>query len=466
MKRCVSILVVLAVLCGGLACLWNSPLRAKIPFLGGNAGLEEEAHAEMAAPAESLDITLSVQALKNIGLTDEHAILTLTPTTFGKTLSFPAMVTEYPGRSESKVPSPASGIITKIYHEPGVSASPGEPLFDITLTLQSVIEGQTQLLEMLKKREILEAEIQRVGELPEGLAPKTKRELEFQKSEIDLQVENQKSLLKVQGISEEALQKLLEKQEITRNVTVCVPPISHHGLVSEENPGEVKNWMIVRELFVEIGQMVALGDPLCTLCDLCELPIRGEAFAYDEPLLLKALQEKAPVHAIFEGTDGNVLRNLTLRSMDNHIDEQNRTIFCYIDFPNEVAVDRMEEQGEFPAPRRYIQWKYKPGQRCELEVEYARMENVFVLPTEAVAKEVNDTYVFEWVGTDVDLKIWRKKPVHVVYQWKDQTVIANDGSIFPRAKIAATGADFLLAALNAKNSGGTAEVDPHAGCSH
>lgn len=466
MKRFVSILVVFAVLCGGLVSFWNSPLRAKLPFLGGGTPLEEVASAEVAIPAENLDITLSVQALKNIGLTDHQTILSLKPETFGKTLSFPAMVTEYPGRSESKVPSPVSGIITKIYHEPSVSVSPGEPLFDITLTLQSVMEGQTQLLELLKKREILEAEILRVGELPEGLAPKTKRELEFQKSEMVLQVENQKHLLQVQGISEEALQKLIEKQEITRNVTVYVPPISHHGLVSEENPGEVKNWMIVRELFVEIGQMVALGDPLCTLCDLCELPIRGEAFAYDEPFLLKALQENAPVQAIFEGNEGNVLQNLTLRSMDNHIDEQNRTIFCYVDFANEVAVDRMEKQGEFPAPRRYIQWKYKPGQRCELEVEYARLENVFVLPTEAVAKEVNDTYLFEWVGNDVDLKIWRKKPVHVLYQWKNQTVIANDGSVFPGAKIAATGADFLLAALNAKNSGGTAEVDPHAGCSH
>ena len=101
--------------------------------------------------------------------------------------------------------------------------------------------------------------------------------------------------------------------------------------------------------------------------------------------------------------------------------------------------------------RRYIQWQFRPGERCELQVEYEKLLNCIVLPVDAVAQDISETCVFQWVGNEDDKKIWRKIPVHVLYKTKDVVVIANDGSIFPDALVATKGAGFILAALDASN---------------
>ena len=102
-----------------------------------------------------------------------------------------------------------------------------------------------------------------------------------------------------------------------------------------------------------------------------------------------------------------------------------------------------------------------------MRVESDVMDNVLVFPAEAVVRRVNDTFVFVWVGnTPEGLRIWKKVPVHVLLHAKNQVVLANDGSVFPGAKVAARGAEFLLAALDALNQGGAEKPDPHAGCNH
>ena len=417
------------------------------------------------------EVSLSEQALRNIGLDGDDMTLKITPTSFQKHLSFPAIVTFFQGRTRSKVPSTVAGVITKIYHEPGVSVKPGEPLFDITLTQQEAMDGQLDLLQLLKKRQILELEIQRVGELPEGVAPQKKRELGFEKAQLDLEIEIQRNRLCVLGLSAESVDELMKNPDdtskIVRDVTIPVPLVSHHGLVSEHNPAHIKEWILVDSLNVNVGQMVSLGEPLCTLCDLCELTVKGEAFAFDEAFLSEALKAKAPVTVVFEGQEAGTLEGLHLRSIDNHIDETNRIVSCFADIPNVIDSEQTETDGDFPTPRHYVQWRYKPGQRCEMQLVTETMENVIVLPAEAVAKQVVNTYVFAWVGKTAEgLRIWKRVPVHVLYRSRNQVVIANDGSVFPGTKVAAHGADFLLSALDALNQGGAPKADPHAGCNH
>ncbi|MDO4575808.1 MAG: efflux RND transporter periplasmic adaptor subunit [Planctomycetia bacterium] len=427
-------------------------------------GHDHEGHDDHAAIGKE-DIVLSRQAMENIGLGGDDAMTRVQPQTFSKAIFVPAMVEEYPGRTQTKIPSPVSGVITKIYHEPGVAVSPGEPLFDIQLTHPAVLEARAKFMELLKKGSIIDSETERIGELPEGLAPKSKRDLAFQKAELETQIENQKNLLRVQGITDEQIGQLAGNPDnMLLSVTVNVPQVSHHGIVSKENPGHVKNWVTFYELNVQTGQVVTLGDPLCTLCDLCELAIRGEAFAYDENALLEALRNKFPLTARFEGEKAPVLRDLKLRSMGNHINEDARTISCYVDFENEIAADHTEK-GDFATPRHYIQWKFKPGQRCVLQIPYETMENVLVLPADAVAQEVAETFVFVYVGDDEALKIWRKTPVHVVYREKEN-VLVSPGDLPPNAQIATRGASFLLAALNQRNNGGAGKIDPHAGHNH
>ncbi len=160
-------------------------------------------HDEAAAPVQgqAVEISFSPVAARNMGI-DDSAITTVEAVDYYKSLSFPAVVVERPGFSTITVPSPVSGVVTKIHHESGVAVAPGEPLFDILLNQQEVVKAQTEFLALLKKREINAAELQRLAGLDSQIVPKQKRDLDYEKIQIDSDIEIQKNLLLLQGLSE------------------------------------------------------------------------------------------------------------------------------------------------------------------------------------------------------------------------------------------------------------------------
>jgi len=161
------------------------------------------------------------------------------------------------------------------------------------------------------------------------------------------------------------------------------------------------------------------------------------------------LESKSRVTAAFDRAGSReIIEGLSLRSIDNKIDTASGTLFCYVDLQNRFTAYAVDGESHL---RHYTKWHFKPGQRCELNVEYEPLPNCIVLPIDAVARDLREMCVFEWVGNEDDKNIWRKKPVHVIHQTKDVVVIANDGNIFPGARVATKGASFLLAALNAAN---------------
>jgi len=398
---------------------------------------------------ETTEIALSPTAARNIGL-DDSAVATVEVTDFYKSFSVPAVIVERPGFSTITVPSPVSGVITKIYHEAGVAVEPGEPLFDILLNQQESVRAQTEFLMLLQKRNINAGELERAG-LDPLFIPRQRRELEYEKIQIDSEISIQENLLLLQGLTEADITETLKNNgTIIRTVTVYVPPFqSEENVASMAHAGEEEHAFSKEELFVSVGQNIAVGEALCLLTDYCKLAIKGKVFAVNERVLVEALNSHRRVTATFEG-NGNrdIVEGLRVRSIDNRIDTASGTLFCYVDLRNRFT--DYEVNGE-SHPRRYIKWHFKPGQRCELHVEVEPLPNCIVLPIDAVAKDVHEMYVFEWVGNEDDRKIWRKTPVHVIHRTKDVVVIANDGSIFPSAQVAARGAGFILAALDAAN---------------
>jgi hypothetical protein len=75
-----------------------------------------------------------------------------------------------------------------------------------------------------------------------------------------------------------------------------------------------------------------------------------------------------------------------------------------------------------------------------------RLDNVFVLPAEAVAREGAEAYVFRQNGDVFD-----RKPVRVVYQDRDHVVVANDGSVPPGVYVARAGAAQLNRMVKAQS---------------
>jgi len=121
--------------------------------------------------------------------------------------------------------------------------------------------------------------------------------------------------------------------------------------------------------------------------------------------------------------------------------------------PNEKQRDDKQADG-----RRFIGWRYRPGQRVQLQIPVQTMDSRIVLPIEAVAQDGVETYVFVPNGDNLD-----RRCVHVEYRDTQWAVIANDGSLFPGDMVAISAAQQLQLALKNKAGGG---IDPHAGHNH
>jgi len=417
---------------------------------------------------EGVEIALKPGALKNIGLDSPDAVMELQVGSFTRTHRIPAIVMEYEGRTTSKVPARYAGVITKIYHEPGESVIPGEPLFDLTLILPEIMDEQAVFLKLLETKEFLEAEIVEIDKNLNGLAPQRRREMDVRLKETEIEIRGQRNTLRLLGLPDELISQVEKDHKPMINVIqVKVPPVSHHGFISEQNPGESDCSVVFENLYVNVGATVEVGQTLCDLCDLCELTVRGDAFAVNEKMLLDALQNpETPVRVVFDRSGKAPLENLRLRMVESKVDETNRTLSCFADFENVKLKDEKLEPETHPHKPHYIHWLYKPGERGIMEIAYETVPNVFVVPVAAVATDVNETFVFELEEElENGEKVWHKHPVHLLFRTSQQAILANDGSLKPGIRIASLGASFLLDALNAQNGSGT-KIDPHAGHNH
>jgi len=149
---------------------WLPPLRGwlqtKSPFEEGSEH-GQEAHGELHAdeePAgtqaghdEATTIELSEEAQRNVGL----SLVTVEPRDFQRTVSVPATVIERPGRSQMTVSAPMTGIVTKIYPIRGEAVTPGDPLFELRLTHEDMVEKQASFLRDLEQLDVVKQELTR-----------------------------------------------------------------------------------------------------------------------------------------------------------------------------------------------------------------------------------------------------------------------------------------------------------------
>lgn len=435
----------------------SSALTASL-FVSKN--VESSVESEHTPPEETHALVLSRQALQNIGITDD-TIREISVSSYDKTMSFPAILVDRPGRSTYRVPAPFTGVVQEIHVEPGMVVQPGQALFNLLLTHEDLISCQNDLIALFQKRDTVLREIERLETLSTDIAPKTKRDIDFQKAEIDSQIETQRSVLKLHGIDEKEIAETIEKQrKLIQRITVYVPRKSEsQSSEAGSRDQQLGDVIQMESLFVDKGQLVNLGDPLCQLVDLSLLNVEGRATSNEEDVLATALMEHCAVTANF---DGQRVEGLQIRYIDTRIDPVSRALKFYVELPNSVVLRDAEHSHHHPGRealnesetcevhRHYVNWRFRPGQRCELKVEYDTISNCIVVPREALAESGSESFLFEWTGSEPDgekRKIWVKRSVHVLHRGKSQVAIANDGSVFPGAKIAVRGAAQLLVAL-------------------
>jgi cobalt-zinc-cadmium efflux system membrane fusion protein len=403
------------------------------------------------APQDVNSLTLSAQARKNIGLTNEF-IQPLQLQDFRKTISVPGMIVERPGRSVVEVTAPFTGVITRIHAIEGESLEPGKKLFDLRLTHEELVQTQAELLATSEELVVIRQEIARLETLAADGAIPGKRIIEQrydeQKQEASLRAKRQALVL--HGLSNAQIDRILQEKQLLREMTVTVPAINEDGTAASQD-----TVFQIQSIKVAQGQHVEAGSTLAILVDHELLYIEGEAFERDVAALNQAAQDKTALTAVVESTGAQreVIEDLHVLYLATRVDPQERTLDFYVTLPNQPQRDTRDAQG-----RRFFAWRFRPGQRVQLEIPVETWKGRIVLPIEAVAFEETETYVFVQNGDTLE-----RRSVHVEYRDPRQAVIANDGSLFPGDRVALRAAQQLQIAL--KNKAGGAP-DPHAGHSH
>lgn len=399
-----------------------------------------------AGHSEENSLELSEQARKGIGLREGEVALS----TFQRTITVPGIVVERRGRSKIDCIAPMTGYVTKIYSVEGEAVVPDQPLFELRLTHEDLVQAQADLLRSTEELDVVRREIARLETIGEGVIPtKTILERKYEQQKLEAVHRAQRQALLLHGLDEKQVNDIISTRILFSTVTVRAPGAAILG------PDGSKTVLQVQEIAVERGRNVQAGESLAVMADHGSLLIEGIAFEQDIPQITRAVAENTPLTALVETPGGAAqqIEKLSIAFVANRVDPTARTLHFYVHLPNDVIRNGSGADGV-----RFIDWRYKPGQRMQLRVPVESWPERIVLPSEAVAQDGIENYVFRTNGDHFD-----RQAVRVEYRDAQSVVIAHDGSLFPGERVALSAAQQLQLALKNKSGGG---IDPHAGHTH
>lgn len=473
--------VVLAAVAGGVWFLWPT-LTARIRQMvrpaatpGATGHDAHDAHGgheqggQTHAHDETTSLELSDQARRNLGLTREF-VRPVQMQTFTRTITVPAVVAERPGRTITHVATPLTGVIEHVHAVTGEAVETGSLLFEIRLTHEDLVQTQTEFLRTLGELDVETREMRRLNDVAKSgaIAGKALLDREYSKEKLEVLLKAQREALRLHGISDRQIEEIVENRHLLRELQILVPSPDVHGAheelrltripvrpVSQHQEADAsKPLFVIEQLNAPKGKSVAAGEPLCGLADYSRLYIEGKAFEQDAAALSRALKNNWTVTANFPDEQHPIaVPGLKLAFIANSIDPVSRSLSFYVDLANEIVRDETNAEGQ-----RFMSWKYRLGQRLELQIPTEEWPEQLVIPVDAIARDGAEAYVFQENGDHFD-----RVAVHVKYQDQHFAVIDRDGAVFPGDVIAWRSAHQLQMALKNKSGGG---VDPHAGHHH
>lgn len=439
--------VVAAFLLAGLAFTGYATRQTWLPLLQSEKRSEPGAPPnEAATPAEK--VIVSDQAQRNLGLSAKS----LKPTTHWKTIQVPGMVVDRPAKSDRSVTSPATGIVAKVIHFPGDVVHPGDLLFTIRLQSESLHQTQAELFKAIQDIVLAEAQRTRLEQAGAAIAGARLIEVDNQIKRLQIAVKTYRKELRDRGLSEEMIEGVTDGSFVSE-ISILAPsqpdadvPQGEPSLEPTRNASNVSAPAFeLQELKVELGAHVQAGDTLCLLADHESLAVEGRAFRDETPLLERSVKEGWPVDVDFQeesAIDWPALKQeFRIRHLANNIDPVNRTFAFWIPLGNESRTV------DVPGNKQLL-WRFRPGQKVRVLIRVERLDNVFVLPTDAVVREGADAFVFTQ-----NVNTFERKPVQVVSQDREHVVLANDGSLLPGSFVVQSAAAQLNRMVKAGSSG-------------
>ncbi len=439
---------------------------------------EHEEHASDDHGGQSIE--LSPQARANLRLKTE-AVAVGAYTSY---IEVPGIVTRWPGETHVSITSPLTGVINAISISRGEMVQSGSPLFTLRLTHQDLVKTQETFLSQLGQLDIEEREIQRLASISQSgaIAGKTRIAREYERDKLLAGIRAARQALLLHGLSETQIASIGRNRTLIREVVVTAPYVEednslHHESLGRANdqtsssPGEryasmqppplplplhnhIDTEFLVTELDVRRGESVSAGQQIAQLSDYSRLLIEGQAYQRDASLLRTVAEAGAALQATMTGANNEMqtITGLNVVYINNEVGRESRSLPFYVGLDNEV--ERSEQRGD----KRYVSWRYKPGQRLTLRLPRSRIENAIVVPKDGVAEEGPERFLF--VEHDDHFV---RVPVAVLATDSVNVAIKNDGQVRPGQRIAVSGAHQLQMAM--KNQTGEA-IDPHSGHNH
>ncbi|QDT30005.1 efflux RND transporter periplasmic adaptor subunit [Gimesia panareensis] len=378
--------------------------------------------------SEQQKIILSDQAIANLELKVKSAL----PVTYWKTLQVPGMIVDRPGRSDQRVISPVDGVVEKMNYFPGDTVRPGDVLYTIRILSETLLQTQTNLFKDTQNMVLAEQKRKRLetsrGAIPEARIIEAANEI----TRLKVAIKGFQQELLSRGFSQQQLQKIAGGNFI-RELDILVPDrMTKSGLpgtsvVMKTSNKEVKletsPTFEVQECDVDLGQQVKTGQMLCLLANHRLLAIEGRAFRNETQLLERNVREGWPVEVDFQehaSSDWPAVNQFFLiHKLMNVIDPVNRTFAFRMPLENQSRIVKQDGQDQ-------VLWRFRPGQKVRLMIRVEKLDNVFVLPADAVAREGAEAFIFTQ-----NVNTFYRKPVRVLERDRRHTVIANDGSLTP-----------------------------------
>lgn len=463
--------------------LVDPPAAAEVDHSGDDHSADgEESHSghDHAGHAEAESVELSDQARINMGL----RTASVSTGTFTKYIEVPGVITNWPGRTHLAVTSPLTGVLNAILVSRGELVSSGAPLFTLRLTHQDLVNTQESFLTKLGELDVEQREIERLTSIASSgaIAGKTLINRKYERDKLMAGIRAARQSMLLHGLTEEQITRIEKSRVLVREVTVYAPILHedhslHHESLGHANsrlaessfdryastmqppvpnshPAHVDAEFLVTELNVRRGQSVSAGDEIAQLSDFSQILIEAQAFQSDGKILRQTADTGADVQAVLESSgDGpELVDGLKVVYIGTEVGRESRALPFYVAIPNQI------ERSETREGKRYISWRYKPGQRLTVRLPVDRIENAIVVPNDAVAQEGSERYLFVENGDHFD-----RVPVAVLSRDSINAAIANDGQVWPGQSIAISGAHQLQMALKNKSGGA---IDPHAGHNH
>jgi len=312
---------------------------------------------------------------------------------------------------------------------------------------------QTEFLRTVEELDVARRELARLEKVAAdgAIAGKAVLERKYDQQKLEGIFRAQRQALLLHGLSAEQIDQIVSSRTLLQTLTIRAP-----ARENDSPAAQPPTWLQVQELKVSQGSYVTAGTVLCRLADHAELYIEGRAFEQDiEAITSAAAKGFAVCASLGAETTGQrqTIEGLKILYLDDQVDAQSRVFRFYVSLPNRLAGENATLDG-----RRFVSWRFRPGQRVEIKVPVERWDDRIVLPVDAVAQDGAEYYVFEYNDGHFD-----RRAVHVEYRDQDWVVIANDGALCPGVMISQSAAHQMQVALKNKSGGA---VDPHAGHNH